>query len=224
MNRIISWGDAQADGHSDNVTTVGINSFVERQTPTSRFSYFSGSDDELLTRIQQAWEKAKPGYRTGVLLIPVEPSGFFSGVVKLEEGDTLVGTFEARREGEKPRQSVVADGKEKMPAATVDVVLYNSVVLAEDGDNELPESPDNWEIISINASPDLYEMPIQPGVLMHNHFGSTGGTRTNLGDEEFVNMLRESFVYWSDKALAGCNCAPKTFINLENQNDLDSNS
>ena len=91
-----------------------------------------------------------------------------------------------------------------MAAATVDVVLYNSMVLAEDGDNELPGIPDNWEVISINASPELEATPIHPSVLMHNHFGSDGSTKTNLSDKEFVAMLRESFVYWSDKALAGC--------------------
>ena len=201
-SRIISWGNAQADGHSEEQTIVGINKFVKRQTATSRFSYFSGSDDELLARIQQAWQQAKPGYRSGVILIPVEPSGFFSGVVKLQEGDALSGTYEARREGEKPRKAVVAEGREKMPARTVDVVLYNSAVLAEDDDNELPADQNNWEVISINASPDRSEMPINPNVLMHNHFGSSGGTKTNLSDEQFVSMLRHSFIYWSDKALA----------------------
>ena len=221
-NRIISWGNgnSQADGNADDddQTIVGINKFVERQTATSRFSHFSGSDDELLTRIQQAWEQAKPGYRTGVLLVPVEPSGFFSGVVKLQEGDALTGTFEARKEGEKPRKAVVAEGREKMPARTVDVVLYSSTVLAEDEENELPAEQSNWEVISINASPDLYEMPINPNVLMHNHFGSSGGTKTNLNDEDFVAMLRRSFEYWSDKALAGCNCAPNGVVVMNSSN------
>jgi hypothetical protein len=39
---------------------------------------------------------------------------------------------------------------------------------------------------------------------MHNHFGSDGGTSTGLSDEEFVSMLRESFEFWQDKALATC--------------------
>ena len=211
-NRIISWGSAQADGHSDEQTIVGINEFVTRQTSSSRFSYFSGGDDELLTRIQMAWENAKPGYREGVLLVPVEPQGFFSGVVQLQEGDSLSGVYEARREGEKPRKAVVVDGRGKLPAKAVDIVLYNSRVLAEGEDNELPAEPNNWEVISINASPYQGEMPIEPNVLMHNHFGSSGGTKTNLSDEQFIAQLRHSFNYWSDKALAGCNCEPKITI------------
>ena len=214
-NRIISWGHSQADGHSEEETIVGINSFVQRQTRDSRFSYFDGTDDELLVRIQQAWESAKPGYREGVILIPVEPTGFFSSVVKLQEGDTLSGSFEARREGEKPRKTLVANGRPKLPARHVDVVLYNTLVLAEEEDNELPEGINSWEVISINASPELHEPPINPNVLMHNHFGSSGGTKTYLNDEDFVAMLRHSFAYWSDKALAGCDCAPEVIINFD---------
>jgi len=214
--RIITWGSNQADGYSSDDTIVGINSFVKRQTPTSRFSHFTGTDDELLVLIQQGWEQAKPGYREGVILVPVKPTGFFSSVVKLEEGDTLTGVYEARREGEKPRKAVTASGRSKMPAQAVDVVLYSSKVLAEDEDNELPVGDDSWEVISINASPDLSDPPINPTVLMHNHFGSSGGTQTNLNDEDFVAMLRESFVYWSDKALAGCECPSGTIIDPSN--------
>ena len=192
--------------------TIQINSFVLRQTSNSRFSHFNGNNKELLQLIKDGWENAKPGYRTGVLLVPVEPSGFFSGVVKLQEGDSLVGTFEARRDGEEPRKSVTVPRAEKLPAKRVDIVLYRSDVLAEGEDNELPVGKENWEVISINASPVVGEVPIEPNVLMHNHFGSSGGTRTNLSDEDFVAMLKDSFRYWSDKALAGCDCDPKIVV------------
>jgi hypothetical protein len=207
----LSWTDELPD----HPTTILINSFAARQTPTSRFSYFSGSDKELLARIRESWGQAKPGYRSGVILVPIKPQGVFSGVVRLQAGDALTGDYKARREGEKPRKSVVVEGREKMAAATVDVVLYNSMVLAEEDGNELPGIPDNWEVISINASPELEATPIQPNVLMHNHFGSDGGTKTNLSDKGFVAMLRESFIYWSDKVLAGC-------INKDNKDKGES--
>ena len=211
-SRIISWGRSQADGFTDESTVVAINSFVKRQTKTSRFSHYEGSDDELLTLVQQNWERAKAGYREGVILIPVPPSGFYSGVVKLQEGDSLSGAYEPRREGETPRKSLVADGREKMPAQMVDVVLYSSEVLAEGDENELPVSDSSWEVISINASPEPYEVPINPEVLMHNHFGSSGGTKTNLSDEEFVAMLKNSFHYWSDKAMASGQSEPVNIV------------
>jgi hypothetical protein len=46
-------------------------------------------------------------------------------------------------------------------------------------------------------------MPIDPMTLMHNHFGSSGGTATNMTDAELVAALRTSFMWWKDKAMAG---------------------
>ena len=45
------------------------------------------------------------------------------------------------------------------------------------------------------------EVPINPMTLMHNHFGSDGGTDTHLSDKDFVIMLREGFEFWKDKAM-----------------------
>jgi hypothetical protein len=180
-----------------------INSFVERQTADSRFSHFEGTYDELLDRVDQGFTMMRAGYREGVLLVPVDPTGFFSGIVTLSEGDKLMGSYEARREGEDPRKCVVT-AAEKQPAQMVEIVLYSSAVLAEGGDNELPVHRDNWEVISINASPTGDpNIPIAPHVLMHNHFGSSGGTDTHLSDAEFVSLLREGFEYWKDKAMCG---------------------
>ena len=74
------------------------------------------------------------------------------------------------------------------------------MVLAEDGDNELPAKEGNFEIISINASPSALE-PINPDCLMANHFGADGGTNTQMSDASFVAALRESFEFWQDKAM-----------------------
>jgi len=207
---------------------IHVNSFVKRQTSDSRFSYFIGTWEELAYMAEEYLENAKPGYREGVILVPVPPRGFadeahadpssvltgslqnntipafYSGVRLLAEDDALVGKFEARREGEGPRKVVTAIGAyNKMPARSVDLVLYSSIVLAEDGSNELPPEEGNWEIISVNANPFDGEMPIAPDTLMHNHFGSSGGTKTHLSDEEFVEMLRVSFDFWKDKVLCG---------------------
>ena len=187
---------------------IHINEFVKRQTSESRFSHFTGTWEELVEQVEANFDSAKPGYRDGVLLVPVNPGtdtipGFYSGVMQLSEGSVLVGTFEARRDGEEPRKVVTAEGREKLPAKSVEIILYASTVLEEGGDNELPAEEGNWEIISINANPFDEEMPIDPDVLMHNHFGSEGGTETGLSDAEFVTMLRTSFEFWKDKAMCG---------------------
>jgi hypothetical protein len=187
---------------------IAVNSFVKRQTSESRFSHYTGSWDELVEQVETNFHSAKAGYREGVILVPVDAGtdtvpGFFSGVMQLTEKDGLIGSFEARRDGETPRKAVTTTGRNKLSAKSVDIVLYASTVLAEDGSNELGSVEGNWEIISINANPFNEEMPIDPNVLMHNHFGSEGGTDTNLSDEEFVAMLRTSFEFWKDKAMCG---------------------
>ena len=180
-----------------------VNSFAHRHTEDSRFSHFAGTEEELLTMIRENFDMCQPGYREGVVMVSVDASRFFSGIVQLKDGDELCGAFEARRDGEDPRKVVAAVGASKLPAKNVEIVLYASTVLAEDGDNELPAGPSSWEVISINASPEIHHIPIPPAVLMHNHFGSSGGTATNLNDEDFVEMLRGSFIYWKDKAMCG---------------------
>ena len=208
---------------------VHINSFVKRQTSNSSYSHFEdvNSDDnwELLgSLIEDNFDQAKEGYRKEVLLVPIPPHPFslpggqycfYSGVVQLKDGELLGGRFESRKEGETPRKHITSGCSSKLshngnlvtvggkiPAKSVQIVLYSSTVLAEDGDNELPPEEGNWEVISINASSTEGEMPINPNTLMHNHFGSDGGTDTKLSDSEFVAMLKTSFEYWKDKVMA----------------------
>lgn len=177
---------------------IHINSFVRRQTKTSPFSYWTFDDEELLHRIKAGWEKRKPGYRDGVTLVPINPEGCFSGIVKLKAGDMLVGIYEARKAGEEPRKHTYAVG-EKLPASNCYVVLYHHDVLVEGNENETDKE---WEMVSFNASPDDKEPPISPGTLMANHFKLSGGTDTRMTDSEFVAALRVSVEYWKDKALA----------------------
>ena len=185
--------------------TIHINSFVRRQTEQSGYSHWTVSDEELLARIQRNFHKAKPGYRPDVLLVPVEPDGFFSSTVLLREGDKLVGEYVARKPGEEPRKStyVVAnrhgEAVEKIEAVRVDIVLYSHAALAEGNEHETDA---DYEVISVNASATEEEAPIPTGALIANHFGLSGGTATGLSDSEFVALLRKSVLYWKDKSLA----------------------
>lgn len=178
-----------------------VHSFARRQVSASRFSHFEGSEEELINMVEKNMANARKGYRDGIFEVPVSPEGFFSGVVILTKDQKMIATYEARREGEEPRKAIMAEGGQKMAAKSVSVIVYASAVLAEGGDNTLPPEEGNWEIISINASPCEGREPINPEVLMHNHFGSSGGTATGMTDEAFVAALRESFLYWKDKAM-----------------------
>ena len=179
--------------------TIVLNPFTRRQIADSPYSHYEGDMDALPALVEANFEEQHPGYRDGVILVRVPPDGFYSSMVVLTEGQELTGSYSPRREGETPRLRVYAKGA-KSPAAQVDIVLYRSDVLAEDGDNVLEAGSGGWEIISINASPVVGNVPIHPTTLMHNHFQSDGGTATNLSDADFVAMLEESFRYWADKA------------------------
>jgi len=181
--------------------TVKFSNFVRRQTPSSEFSHFMITEDQVLDRVNGNWHNYKEGYRDGVILIPVAPDDFYSSIVKLEAGDFLIGQYKARREGETPRKSTYVyrphHPGEKLPAKQVDIVLYRADVLAEDGDRSTDA---DWEIISINANPVEGEMPIPVGALVANHLHLSGGTATNMTDAEFVAKLRESVLFWADKS------------------------
>ena len=179
------------------------NPFVRRQTDNSRFGHFAGSWKTLCYIVEDSFDKRKPGYREGVVLVPVPPTGFYTATVPLKPGMNLKATFEPRREGEEPRLHVgvlpplgcydVA----KHPAVACDIVLYASTVLAEDGDNTLPPVEGNWEIVSINPRCTVEDEPIRPEALIANHLQESGGTATHMTDSEFVAQLRVSRAYWT---------------------------
>jgi len=186
---------------------LSINKFVRRQTADSPFTHFDGSDERLLGLVLDALSEGKdrPGYREGVILVEVDPTDFYTGLVILEEGDLLVGRYEARQEGETPRKNIrvkrhgippTPQGKYK--AKRVDIVLYSYDTLLENDEND---GDAEWQIISINGFPTDEEAPINPMTLMHNHFGSDGGTDTNMTPEEFEAAMREAFNYFKDKAM-----------------------
>lgn len=182
------------------MTTFGINHFVQRQTAESEFTHFTGGWARLLELTSGHFAQAKPGYRGGVCLVPVPAKGFFCGIVELQEGDKLLGGYEARRPGEEPRKTTraVSEGRTKLPCVAVDIVLYSREVLAEGGEDH---SGYDWDIISINGRLTEGDMPIHPETLMANHFELDGGTATGMSPEQFQEALRESVLFWKNKAM-----------------------
>ena len=179
---------------------IHITDFVRRQTADSRHSHWNLFDDTLIDRVRASWDLRTPGYRDGVVLVPVPPEGFFTSIVTLKKGDKLTGGFVARVPGEEPRKVVTLDATvPKAEAALVDVVLYRDDVLAEDGD----QTGHEWNIVSVNAYPSHEQAPMHPDTLIANHFHLSGGTKTGMSDAEFVVALGKSVLYWKDKAMAG---------------------
>ena len=187
--------------------SIHINSTARRQTPESGHSHFEGTDEQLLRAIEINMDTAKTGYRDGVLLVSVPPHGFKAGVVRLKEGDKLVGAYTPRLKGEGPRkhlyvkrvQSYVPRRMiEKESAVAVEIVLYRNDVLDETNE---AESDCDWEVISINARAFKEELPIHPMTLIANHFQLEGGTATNKTPEEFEVALKKSVLAWQGLAM-----------------------
>ena len=181
---------------------IHLNSFCSnRQTEDSPLTHWEISNTRLVELATAELEsgRTKAGYRDGVVLVSVDPAGFKTGIVELNDGDQLVGEYKSRREGEAARISIyVAGDKGKQPAKMVEVVLYRHDVLAENNENE---TDSEWEIVSVNGHPTPEPAPIAPNTLMHNHFGSDGGSNTNMTAEEFEAAMKESFEYWKNKGM-----------------------
>ncbi|MDQ7814273.1 MAG: DUF3228 family protein [Patescibacteria group bacterium] len=178
------------------MSKVTINSFVRRQTVESKFSHFEESWEELVALVEAHMDEAKPGYRDGILLVPVPAAGFKSGVVLVNETTELKVSFGARRRGEEPYVDVVALGGQKLDAGYVEIVLYAHYVLAEENE---AETDADYEIISINARATAEPEPQHPVSMARNFLQMAGGTKAEYTAEQFA----ESIIYWSTRAMKG---------------------
>lgn len=178
---------------------IGLHPILARHTPESRFTHWNLSEADLIERVQLNWSKRVVSYREGVYEVDIHPSGFFSPVVYLQAGDTLVGNYESRIGSETPRKTtlVYRPGATKSPAKAVNVICYHRDVLAEDNEQVDHE----WNIVSINARITDEPEPMTVGTLLANHFKTDGGTATNMTSEQFETALRTSYNYWKDKGL-----------------------
>jgi len=178
--------------------TIGINTFVRRQTADSRFSHFEGDLQRVANMAKDMFAAGRAGYRDGVLLVTVPAKGFFSGVVELTPETELRTKFVSRRPGEDPVKVTEAIGATKLEAAHVELVLYRRDVLLEEGPDSAPSGCE-WELVSINARPTPEEEPMTPDTMARNFLVLPGGTKAEYTAEEFAR----SILYWSCRAMAG---------------------
>lgn len=177
---------------------IGISEFVKRQTRTSDFSYFNGSDEELIKLADDAFAvEFKKGYRDGVGLVSVDPLGFFSALVPITKDVEFETIFEARVEGEKKYKRTIAYGI-KEPAKHVDIIVYRKDVLEEGSDNVTGAE---WDIVSINARCMDQVAPIPPQTMARNQLADTedgkGGTKADYSGD----MFAKSIMFWNTHML-----------------------
>jgi len=186
---------------------IGISLHCEKNFIEKEALRYSGESHAHMLRafltgqVESNWERRKPGYRDGVVLVPVSPDacvwGFDCPIVELKDGMVLTGKFTSRVPNEEPRKKISVPNVPPSQARYVDIVLYRRDVLAEGNENT---GDYDWEVVTV--LPKLHEeQPMPPDTLMYNHFKLNGGTDTKMDDATFVKALRESFIYWKDKAM-----------------------
>jgi hypothetical protein len=178
------------------------------QTPKIVLSTFCKSRDQkackipletIVGEVTANFPKAKPGYRDGVLLVPISPENFVGQIATLRESTTLLsGTFIPRQPEEPPRKQFVVD-QQPDELVAVDIVLYSNATLAENNENS--DKTADFEIIAILTKISEEDQPLSPETLMANHFGESGGTSTKMLPEGFVAALEKSYNFWKNKAI-----------------------
>jgi hypothetical protein len=154
---------------------------------------------DLCKEIRDNLDKVKPGYRDGVLLVPVSPLHLKTRVLPLFPTLHLISKYEARVPGEKPRMCTRAVVTELPEAKSASAVIYRADVLRER--NEQSTEAD-WELISVLAHATEEAEPMPVGTLLANHFGADGGTDTKMSSEQFEAALRESYQFWQNHVMA----------------------
>ena len=195
-------------------STATVNPFVLRQTKDSPVSYSDHTFDFVANLLMSVpSENISEGYRPAsydeggrviIARLTDEQVGneFFSAITLIREGEEVIEGFRSRVEGEDPRpfREVLRDSKPQ--ASTVDLIFYNAIALAQDGDNVSELSQDNWELVSINASEDacMEAPPITPNALYANYHNLDGGTETSMTEEEYNSQMVASRAYWDCRA------------------------
>ncbi|NQT49464.1 DUF3228 family protein [Candidatus Kuenenbacteria bacterium] len=173
--------------------TITCNNLIRRQSADSCFSHYE-EEKLLVDLVKENFHLAKPGNRDGVVLVPVPPEGFFTGIVDVTRDTKLGVLFQARSKDEDPYIKVLAMSRNKLPAKAVEIVLYHRDVLAENNENS---SIADWEIVSINARATEEPEPQNPVSMARNFLDLPGGTKTEYTAEEFARAI----IYWSTKAM-----------------------
>ena len=176
---------------------LGWSDFARgRHAPGGKHTWFEGTDEELLCRVLDSWQHRKPGAGRldceKVVVVPVDPTGFVSSTVRVDEQTALNATFERRQPHEDGYVRVMAVGpREKAEYASV--VLYSADTLLE---NDGTRSGDfDWEIVCLIAGPEPDE-PMDPLTMARNMLEMPGGTYCHYSAEQFA----EAVWYWSGRA------------------------
>jgi len=159
------------------------------------YTFYSGPKENLIEEIIHNWSKRKPGKGRidceKVIVVPVDPCGFVSPFVLIENASSFNAILTQRQDGEDKFIKVTAEGPtEKINYAYV--VLYSAETLLENGGKRSGDY--DWEIVSLIASP-IEDEPMNPLAMARNMLEKVGGTYCEYSAKEFA----EAIWYWSKR-------------------------
>jgi len=171
-----------------------------RHVPDGKHTWFAGTPAELLDRVRAGWPQRRPGAGradlTQVVIVPVDPAGFVSSTVKVDETTTLHAVYDRRQAHEEGFVRVTASG-EREAVRYASVVLYSADTLLENGGARSGDFA--WEVVCLIAGPAADE-PMDPLTMARNMLEKPGGTYCAYTAEQFA----EAIWYWAGRAIAHC--------------------
>lgn len=171
--------------------TVGTSDFAkETHRRLSPNSHFNGTWENLEKLVANSFGDMRPGYKKGVILVPVPADNFFDAIVEINDNTKTFSYVTKRQEGEAPYVTSIDVNQSKIPAKFVDVVCYHKDVLDEDDDRSTDK---DWEIITILARQTKEDYPMAPLTMARNFLHKEGGTKGDFTADQFA----ESIWFWS---------------------------
>ena len=176
---------------------LGWSDFARgRHVPGGRHTWYEGTAEELLDLVRARWPQRRPGSGRPdleqVVLVPVDPAGFVSNTVLVDESTVLHAAFDRRQEHEEGFIRVTATGPRE-ESRFASVVLYAADTLLENGGTRSGDF--DWEVVCLIAGVTENE-PMDPLTMARNMLEKPGGTFCEYTAQDFA----ESIWYWAARA------------------------
>ena len=169
-----------------------------RHVSGGKHTWYEGTGAELLELVRAGWPRRRPGSGRDdpdqVVVVPVDPAGFVSSTVPVDENTVLHALFDRRQSHEEGFVRVTAEGpREEVRFASV--VLYSAETLLENGGARSGDF--DWEVVCLIAG-SVETEPMDPVTMARNMLEKPGGTFCGYSAHEFA----EAIWYWAARASA----------------------
>jgi len=193
--------------------SLGVNQYFRRQTKESKFSYFEGSDEELLGYVEQNWPLRKPGMYDGAWIVPLDlgvshlsEKKFYAAVTRIAPRMFFNAECISRGRHDPPLMCVSAVTKKPL-GKYAEVIVYAKSLLGKHR-----TTTKEFEIVSLHVS-DVKNQPEHPYEIARKVLGKDGRSKQTYTPEE----IAESILYWGQHVFC-----KKRFTRHIDRNVVDS--